>query len=94
MAKKPRPAQVEADALVANTPGLDVDAFNEWLLYRKAAGKTVKPGMYPWLISRMLKMGPRQAEAVEHSAGLGYQGLFLPKEHATIGKSIDPLEPW
>jgi len=81
-----------ANQMVANTEGLDYEAFMEWVEYRRVIGKPVKPGMYPWLISRMVKMGDRQREAVEHSAGNGYQGLFLPT--GTAKAAIQPGDVW
>jgi hypothetical protein len=83
-----------ANEMAANAEGLDYEAFMEWVEYRKATGKPVKPGMYPWLISRMVKMGDRQREAVEHSAGNGYQGLFLPtgRSDATARLTVEDLK--
>jgi hypothetical protein len=82
MTRKPILTVEAANEMAKNTTGLDFEAFTDWVDYRKATGKPIKPAMYPWLISRMVKMGNRQKEAVDHSSGNGYQGLFLPSGRA------------
>ena len=69
-------AYVNVNVLV----GIDEKAWNEWMEYRKAIGKPIKPASVQAAMRRMLKHGEGQAAAVEHSIANGYQGLYGAKD--------------
>jgi hypothetical protein len=67
-----------ADAPVLLIEGLDPKAWADWVAYRKSIGKPLKPASHLAAQKEMLKLGSRQAEAVQHSIANGYTGCYLP----------------
>lgn len=61
------------------TAGLNLEAFDSWITYRKEIGKPVKPASYEACAAEMAKLGAKQMDTVNHSKAQGYQGLFAPK---------------
>lgn len=59
--------------------GLDQEAWNRWLAYRKSIGKALKPASHESAMKAMAKLGKDQATCVDHSIANGYTGLFPPK---------------
>lgn len=64
---------------VCDIPGLDQAAFNEWLSYRAAIRKPLKPLSLTKAARRLAAMGPAQRAAVDYSIANGYQGVFEPR---------------
>lgn len=60
--------------------GLDVQAWERWLEYRKAIRKTLKPVSYEAAQRKLVKFGANQAAVVEQSIANGWQGLFPLKD--------------
>ncbi len=58
--------------------GVDPKAWADWVEYRKASGKPLKPASLPAAAKQMAALGSRQAAAVQHSIANGYRGLFPP----------------
>lgn len=55
---------------------VDEVAWNEWLEYRKAIRKALKPVSYPAARRRLARFGEDQAAVVEQSIAQGWTGLF------------------
>jgi hypothetical protein len=70
-----------ATAPVPPPEGLDLDAWAQWQAYRK-----LKPKSIPMAQRKLAKLGPLQADAVEHSIANGYQGLFAPKKPSNVSQ--------
>jgi hypothetical protein len=58
--------------------GLNLDAWERWLQYRRSIGKALKPPSIPAAAAKFAKLGPLQAEAVDHSVANGWTGIFPP----------------
>ena len=56
--------------------GLDVDAWNQWVQYRKEIKKPLKPASMRAAMKSLVKHGVMQAAVVERSIANGWQGLF------------------
>lgn len=77
--------------------GLDVEAWERWLQYRKAIKKPLKPVSYEAAQKRLAAFGYQQAAVVEQSIANGWQGLFPLKDVSRgasrqIGKSSSRYE--
>ena len=62
--------------------GLDVQAWQSWLGYRKGIGKPLKPASWEAAQRAMAAFGDDQAAVVAQSIANGYQGLFAIKGKA------------
>ncbi|WP_395005816.1 hypothetical protein [Undibacterium sp.] len=62
--------------------GLEVDAWQSWLSYRKGIGKPLKPASWDAAQRAMAAFGDDQAAVVAQSIANGYQGLFAIKGKA------------
>jgi hypothetical protein len=74
----------------ASVVGLDCKAWSDWIAYRIAIHKPVRPASQAIAAKRLANMGPGQRDAVEYSIANGYQGLFAPQK--TNGKA-PPMKP-
>jgi hypothetical protein len=86
-------SEEKPEALARSVPGLDVESWEKWRAYRKSIGKPIKPASMVEAAKGMAELGPRQADAVKHSIGNGYQGLYLPKD-GPKPKGTPPPDPW
>jgi len=59
--------------------GLDAEAWNRWLDYRRKIRKPLKSVSMPDAMEEMAALGAGQMAAVKHSIAKGWQGLFPPK---------------
>jgi uncharacterized protein YdaU (DUF1376 family) len=59
-------------------PGLNREAFEEWLTYRRKRKPAVNPASYPALMKKLVSYGDEQVQAatVENAIANGYQGLW------------------
>lgn len=60
-------------------PGLDAEAWEKWLEYRKKRKPAIKPESMAAAQRELAAFGDQQAIVVDHSIANGYQGLFEPK---------------
>jgi hypothetical protein len=74
--------------------GLDQEAWNEWVEYRKRIKKPLKPANYAWTMKGLAKFGKDQMAVVQQSMEREYQGLFPLKEDATLSIPLDVKAPW
>lgn len=70
-------ADVLRDAL--NTPGLDRDAFTQWVEYRSTTKSPVRTAQLVRAAKLLASYGPVQMASVLQSMDQGWQGLFKPK---------------
>ena len=96
-AKKPKPKAVEYDELVGagsippnfQSPNFK-EAWDRWLEYRKAIGKTVKATGAKMQITDLVKMGKALAiEAIDQSIKHGWVGLFDVKNKQVVQQNMD-----
>lgn len=81
-----RREDVEPDGSTPSFPqGLDVEAWERWVTYRKKIGKSIKPASMLAAQKAMARLGDAQAEAVEQSIAQGWQGVFAPKPGQSSG---------
>jgi uncharacterized protein YdaU (DUF1376 family) len=66
--------------------GLDPKAWEAWVAYRKAIGKSLNPKTFPLAQKQMAALGKAQMSAVEHSIANNYRGLFAPSENGKAPK--------
>ena len=59
-------------------PGLNLEAWKQWIDYRKEIKKPLKPVSVKAAQKEMAKLGDDQIAAVEKSIANGWQGLFAP----------------
>lgn len=72
-----RREEVEPDGSTPPIPqGLDVQAWERWVDYRKRIGKAIKPVSMPSTQKSLAAFGDSQAAVVEQSIANGWQGLF------------------
>jgi hypothetical protein len=72
--------------------GLNVEAWEQWVAYRKRIKKPLRVDNYPWTQRKLAKFGKNQMAAVDQSMENEWQGLFPPRECDTL--AVDPTEPW
>lgn len=65
--------------------GLDLQAWERWVEYRKGIGKPLKPASMPAAQKAMAAFGDQQAAVVEQSIANGWQGLFAIKAANAMG---------
>lgn len=70
-----------------NIEGLDVDAWNRWVAYRKAIKKGLKEASMTAAAIKLSRYGKDQAEVVDQSISNQWTGLF------DLKKKRDPAEP-
>jgi uncharacterized protein YdaU (DUF1376 family) len=68
--------------------GLDIQAWQSWLGYRKGIGKPLKPASWEAAKRAMVAFGDDQAAVVAQSIANGYQGLFAIKGKANQSQSF------
>lgn len=73
---------------IENITGLDVEAWERWVAYRKAIRKPLKEVSLHAAALKLSKYGADQAEVVNQSISNQWQGLFELRKGKT-----DPLEP-
>ena len=78
---------------VPDVPGLDRNAFREWVEYRAVRKPKILPVSYPKLVQAFLRLGVHQQAAVDNSITNGWQGLFAPKD-ARVEAGMKPGEAW
>lgn len=62
--------------------GLNPEAWERWVQYRKASRKPIKPASVLAAQRKLAGYGDHQAAVVEHSIANGYQGLWEPRDTA------------
>lgn len=72
---------------IENIEGLDIDAWNRWVAYRKAIKKPLKEASMAAAALKLSRYGKDQAEVVDQSIAQQWQGLF------DLKKKRDPSEP-
>ena len=73
---------------VTNIAGLDLEAWERWVAYRKAIRKPLKEVSFHAAALKLAKYGADQAEVVNQSISNQWQGLFELQK-----KKTDPAEP-
>ena len=71
--------EAEPDFDVNSVAGLDVNAWVEWVAYRKARKDPILPISMLKAATAMAALGPRQRAAVDHTIANGWQGLREPE---------------
>lgn len=72
-----RREEIEPKGSIPPTPtGLDLQAWERWVGYRKQIGKSIKPASIPAAQKALAKHGDAQSAVVEQSVANGWQGLF------------------
>ena len=66
--------------------GLDRDAWDRWVAFRKAIRKPIKPASEHAMALKLAKFGSDQAEVVNQSISNQWQGLFELKKSKTPGE--------
>lgn len=74
--------------------GLDQEAWNRWLAYRKSSGKALKPASHEAAMRAMVKFGKDQAAVVEQSIAQGWTGLFALKANGHSPPNSEALAAW
>lgn len=78
--------------------GLNQEAWEMWVAYRKRIKKPLKPANYPWTQKGLAKFGKDQLAVVERSMEREWQGLFPLQDSDTVQefdvKSFNPQAPW
>lgn len=77
---KGREKERKGDAQARATPGLDLQAWDRWLEYRKAKRKPIGPESAEAAAKALAGYGRNQAAVVEQSISNGWQGLFALKD--------------
>ena len=72
---------------IESIEGLDLDAWNRWVAYRKAIKKPLKEASMGAAALKLSRYGKDQAEVVNQSISQQWQGLF------DLKKKRDPSEP-
>lgn len=73
-------AEEEKKAPSASVPGLDQQAWNLWMEYRREIKKPLKPVSLPAAQRAMAALGEVQMAAVEHTKANGWTGLRAPEK--------------
>lgn len=74
--------------------GLDVDAWERWLDYRKEIKKPIKVASMQSAMKAFVKHGSNQAQVVEQSIANGWTGLFELKDQSAQLKHTKPFDVW
>jgi hypothetical protein len=78
-------------------PGLSQQAWAEWVAYRIAIRKPIKPFSVNLAQRQLAKYGAQQLEVVNHSIANSYQGLIAPKPQpfkpGAVKPASEPLTP-
>lgn len=74
--------------------GLDLQAWNEWVEYRKIIKKPLKPANYAFTMKGLAKFGKDQLAVVHQSREREWQGLFPLREDSAFNVNIDVKAPW
>jgi hypothetical protein len=72
------------------TPGLDTEAWETWIKFRREIRKPVKPASIPAAQLELAAFGIDQRAVVQQSIAAGWQGLFPLKQHKR--NSQNPME--
>jgi hypothetical protein len=75
-----------ASAEIVFPEGLDRNAWDAWLQYRKTTGKALRPISLNAAMQALAKHGPNQIAVVEQSIANGWQGLFAIKTGNGFGQ--------
>lgn len=78
-----------ASAGIVFPDGLDRQAWDAWIDYRKKAGKSLKPVSWPSAMQALVKHGAHQMAVVDQSIANGWQGLFALKPGAATTAHAD-----
>ncbi len=70
--------------------GLDPEAWERWVDYRKQIRKPLKPASIPAAQKSLAAFGSDQATVVEQSIANGWQGIFAPKSAPTTPRKQEP----
>jgi hypothetical protein len=81
-------------AEIPRLEGLNQEAFERWLAYRKSVKKPIKEASLHAAALKQLRIGnsEKQEAAVDHSIANGYQGLFAPTERARPGEKPEKTD--
>lgn len=81
-------------AEIPKLEGLNQEAFERWLAYRKSVKKPIKEASLHAAALKQLRIGnsDKQEAAVDHSIANGYQGLFAPTERARPGEKPEKTD--
>jgi len=74
--------------------GLDLDAWERWLDYRKEIKKPIKVASMQSAMKAFVKHGTNQAQVVEQSIANGWTGLFELKDQSAQLKHTKPFDVW
>jgi hypothetical protein len=66
--------------------GLNEEAWNKWLKYRKDIKKPLKPASFELAQKKLASFGNRQMDAVDNSIANGWTGLFPPPKEKAVFK--------
>ena len=83
-------AEVEEEerAPSASVPGLDQQAWDLWMQYRREIKKALKPVSIPSAQRAMAALGAGQMAAVEHTKANGWTGLRAPESVKTKARGM------
>lgn len=68
----------------ADVPGLDAKAWADWVEYRAATKRALRPASMATAAKQMAAMGTGQRAAVDFSIGAGYQALVEKKANGQV----------
>jgi hypothetical protein len=68
-------------------PGLNADAWEAWIDYRRSIGKPLKPASHEEAAKKLAAFGADQGAVVSQSIAQGWQGLFALKVEAKCSGS-------
>ncbi len=74
--------------------GLDMDAWNRWVGYRREIRKPLRPASIPAAQKALTAFGSDQGAVVEQSIASGWTGLFPLKNAAPSRSAAEPVRTW
>lgn len=89
-------SEVKEGAQARATPGLNLDSWEAWLIYRKSIGKPVKPASLVEAAKKLASFGKDQDAVIRQSKANGWQGLFALKDapRGTPGRPSALTDEW
>lgn len=78
---------------VSSVEGLNLQAWEQWVQYRKEIRKPLKQASIPAAQKSLAAFGPDQQAVVEQSIANGWQGLFDLKRSPQVGAPVQQIRP-
>jgi len=90
--KKTKPPELDPKTI----EGLNVEAWQRWIKYRRDIGKGIKPASQAAAARKLADLGKDQSAAVEQSIAQGWQGIFPlkdgPKKTEMVWSGMDKID--